>query len=132
MTIPRAMRFEVLRRDGFACSYCGRKPPDVELHIDHVTPEALGGPSTPENLRTACADCNAGKGSTPPDAEMVAQVADDATRWAAAIKRAADEMVESCSRVILCSTSRYGCCNRRLDELYARAAEIVEGDDGET
>ena len=93
MTISKSLRFEVLRRDGFACSYCGRKPPDVELHIDHVTPAALGGRDTAENLRTSCAECNTGKGSTPPDAEMVAQVAEDAERWAAAIERAGREMV---------------------------------------
>lgn len=94
MTISKALRFEVLRRDGFACSYCGRKPPEVELHIDHVVPAALGGLDAPENLRTSCADCNAGKGSTPPDAEMVAQVADDAHRWADAITKAGNEMAK--------------------------------------
>lgn len=36
MPISKALRFEVLRRDGFACTYCGRRPPDIELHIDHV------------------------------------------------------------------------------------------------
>lgn len=94
MTISKALRFEVLRRDGFACTYCGRKPPDVVLHIDHVIPDALGGQDTPENLRTACVDCNAGKGSTPPDAALVAQVADDAARWAAAMKQASAEAAE--------------------------------------
>lgn len=93
MPISKALRFEVLRRDGFACTYCGRRPPDIELHIDHVTPSALGGQDIPENLRTACVDCNAGKGSTPPDAELVAQVSDDAERWTAAMQRAADEAV---------------------------------------
>jgi 5-methylcytosine-specific restriction endonuclease McrA len=38
VSIGKSLRFEVLRRDGFACTYCGRKPPDVELHIDHVIP----------------------------------------------------------------------------------------------
>jgi hypothetical protein len=91
VTISKALRFEVLRRDGFACTYCGRKPPEVELHVDHVIPATLGGPETPENLRTACVDCNAGKGTTPPDAVTVAQVSEDAQRWAEAIKQAARE-----------------------------------------
>lgn len=95
MSIGKSLRFEVLRRDGFACTYCGRKPPDVELYIDHVVPAALGGRDTPENLRTACFDCNAGKGSTPPDAELVAQVADDAQRWAAAMAKAAEEATQA-------------------------------------
>jgi len=90
--LSKALRFEVLRRDGFACTYCGRRPPCVELHVDHVVPAALGGADAPENLRTSCADCNAGKGSTPPDADTVAQVAEDASRWRAAIAQAAAEM----------------------------------------
>lgn len=91
MALSKSLRFEVLRRDGFACTYCGRRPPEVELHIDHVTPAALGGRDEPANLRTACIDCNVGKGSTPPDAQMVAQVEADTQRWTAAMKRAADD-----------------------------------------
>ena len=183
MSISKALRFEVLRRDGFACTYCGRKPPEVELHIDHVTPASLGGQDVPENLRTSCVDCNAGKGSTPPDAELVAQVADDAARWAAAIKRAAAEMLaqdeksqwfvdlwlqcgqeaeylpldvkQRITRLIarglprqtieemfwvalgaghVSDRNRYayftGCCNKRLEQLHARASELVESDNG--
>ena len=60
-TIPAALRFEVFRRDGFTCTFCGRTPPDVRLHADHLMPWSQGGPSTLENLRTACSDCNLGK-----------------------------------------------------------------------
>lgn len=92
MTLSKSLRFEVLRRDGFTCTYCGRKPPTVELHVDHVTPTALGGLDVPENLRTACIECNVGKGSTPVDADLVTAVRADAERWAAAIRQASDEM----------------------------------------
>jgi hypothetical protein len=59
-----ALRFQVLRRDGFTCTYCGRRPPDVELHVDHEIPYSGGGLTVLENLRTACRDCNLGKGKT--------------------------------------------------------------------
>ncbi len=62
-TIPARLRFLVLRRDSFACTYCGRRPADgVILHVDHVVPARDGGATTVENLRTACAACNLGKG----------------------------------------------------------------------
>ena len=62
-TIGYALRFQVLRRDGFTCQYCGRKPPEVKLHIDHVTPWSAGGLNTLNNLRTSCEACNLGKGA---------------------------------------------------------------------
>lgn len=57
---PR-LRFQVLQRDGFTCQYCGAKPPDVRLHVDHIKPVSMGGVSTMENLITACQECNQGK-----------------------------------------------------------------------
>lgn len=63
-TIGYALRFQVLRRDGFTCGYCGRKPPEVKLHIDHLQPWSCGGLNVLENLRTSCEACNLGKGAT--------------------------------------------------------------------
>lgn len=61
---PR-LRFEVLRRDGFRCTYCGRTAAEgAVLHVDHLIPVASGGPGELGNLVTACADCNLGKSST--------------------------------------------------------------------
>jgi 5-methylcytosine-specific restriction endonuclease McrA len=56
-------RFAVLSRDGFRCAYCGRSPPEVELHVDHIVPVSAGGSDEESNLRAACADCNLGKGA---------------------------------------------------------------------
>jgi hypothetical protein len=61
-TLGYALRFQVLRRDGFTCQYCGGKPPDVKLHVDHLHPWSLGGLNVLENLRTSCEACNLGKG----------------------------------------------------------------------
>ncbi|WP_082100087.1 HNH endonuclease [Anaeromyxobacter sp. PSR-1] len=63
-TVPLTLRFQVLRRDDFRCTYCGRKPPEVVLHIDHVEAFSSGGLTKLDNLRTACSDCNLGKGAT--------------------------------------------------------------------
>jgi hypothetical protein len=55
-------------------------------------PTALGGSDNPDNLVTACRDCNAGKASTHPDESTVNDVAGDAERWARARQQAADEL----------------------------------------
>jgi len=55
------IRFEVLQRDNFTCTYCGRKPPEVELEVDHIFPKSKGGNDTKDNLTTACWECNLGK-----------------------------------------------------------------------
>lgn len=60
-SIPKRMRFEVLKRDKFTCQYCGRQAPDVVLNIDHIKPVSKGGKNEITNLITSCFDCNSGK-----------------------------------------------------------------------
>ena len=63
--IPLRLRYEILKRDNFRCTNCGRSPsntPSLILHVDHFTAESRDGPTTKENLRTLCDDCNLGKG----------------------------------------------------------------------
>lgn len=88
--IPRAVRYQVLRRDNHACRYCGATAPEVKIVVDHVTPVVLGGSNAPDNLVAACQPCNSGKAATPPDAALVADVSEDALRWARARLMAAD------------------------------------------
>lgn len=64
-TIPQRLRFEVFKRDKFACQYCGRGAPEIVLHCDHLEPVARGGTTDLLNLITSCADCNGGKGAVP-------------------------------------------------------------------
>lgn len=66
MAVSKRLRYEILRRDGFKCRYCGRKSDEVALDVDHVVPSSLGGPDTPTNLVSACKDCNLGKGTSIP------------------------------------------------------------------
>ena len=55
-------RFQIFERDNFTCQYCGRKPPEVQLEVDHIVPLAKDGTNDEINLITACRDCNRGKG----------------------------------------------------------------------
>lgn len=61
MTIGKRLRFEIMKRDGFRCRYCGATAVREPLEIDHVHPIAEGGSDEPENLVTACFSCNRGK-----------------------------------------------------------------------
>lgn len=61
-------RRNIMRRDNFACQYCGKKS---KLTIDHIIPKSRGGADTWENLTTACEKCNVKKGSmTPKESNM--------------------------------------------------------------
>lgn len=55
MAVNKRLRFEVLRRDGYACHYCHCK--DIPLTVDHVVPQALGGRDEAENLVACCMEC---------------------------------------------------------------------------
>jgi hypothetical protein len=90
--VPRRLRFEVLRRDGHRCRYCGAGPENAKLTVDHVIPQALGGLSVPENLVTACDPCNSGKASVPADAPTVAGADERALLWREAIIAAGDDL----------------------------------------
>lgn len=103
MAVSKRLRHEVMRRDNHTCRYCGGTAPDVKLTIDHVTPTTLGGSDEPSNLVTACADCNAGKSATPPDAALVADVDQRAVEYAqameVAIQRRAAELAADRGRI---------------------------------
>ena len=58
------LRFEILRRDGFTCQYCGKTATDKELEIDHLVPFSKGGSNDEGNLITSCKECNRGKTNT--------------------------------------------------------------------
>lgn len=63
-SISKKTRFEVFKRDGFMCQYCGAHPPSVILHVDHIVPLALDGANHIDNYVTACQPCNLGKSAT--------------------------------------------------------------------
>ena len=49
-SLSKRTRFEVLKRDSFACQYCGAAAPDAYLHVDHIIPVSKGGTDDPTNL----------------------------------------------------------------------------------
>ncbi|MFD5566601.1 HNH endonuclease [Streptomyces cadmiisoli] len=90
MAVSKRLRYEILRRDNFACRYCGAAAPDVKLNADHVIPQSLGGTDKPENLVASCTDCNSGKTSSMPNAMVVADVDQETFRRAAELRQASE------------------------------------------
>lgn len=56
--ITRQLKDKILQRDGYKCAYCLEVYEPQNLHIDHIYPRSKGGLNLPENLITACKDCN--------------------------------------------------------------------------
>lgn len=60
--MTHALRYEVLRRDGYRCRCCGLSVAQGGvLHVDHIVPVSKGGRTTKDNLQALCASCNLGK-----------------------------------------------------------------------
>lgn len=60
-TVQQKVRFDVLKRDGFHCQYCGKTANETTLEIDHIVPRSKNGTNDKENLITSCKECNKGK-----------------------------------------------------------------------
>lgn len=71
--ISLSLRFSAYERDKYTCQYCGRRPPEIVLQLDHVYPVKLGGQNKIDNLLTACRDCNIGKGARDPGLPMASR-----------------------------------------------------------
>lgn len=74
MALKKNLRYEILRRDNFACRYCGTRSPSVALEIDHVIPRIHGGTDDAWNLTAACRPCNSEKRDGIPSEEIIAAV----------------------------------------------------------
>lgn len=60
--VPARIRHLMIKSHPY-CSYCGSRPPEVVLHVDHITPLAHGGSNEEINLQVLCDSCNLGKGA---------------------------------------------------------------------
>ena len=58
--VPRSLRDRLVAQAGRRCSYCrsSEQITGIELELDHVLPEALGGTSDEANLIPSCGPCN--------------------------------------------------------------------------
>lgn len=89
MSVSTRTRFEILKRDGFRCRYCGATSIQSPLHVDHVIPVAEGGSDDPANLTAACAGCNLGKSDVElDDIRIASDMGADSVREHAAQVRA--------------------------------------------
>ena len=61
---PVAIRREIAQRSRGRCAYCQlqEKYSGHLLTLEHIIPEALGGPTVADNLCMACWSCNQAKG----------------------------------------------------------------------
>ena len=106
--LSKKTRFDVFKRDGFTCQYCGQKPPAVVLEVDHVVPVCEGGGDDEANLLTACFDCNRGKGagslnvvpaSLAEKAEMIAERAEQTAAYEQTLRQHRATQEEAIDRV---------------------------------
>lgn len=63
--IPQKIRQYVFKRAREMCEYCLTKSDllGMDLEVEHVIPESLGGTSSLDNLCASCPTCNRRKGS---------------------------------------------------------------------
>lgn len=57
------LRMRILKRYGYRCLLCGRRPADyvdVELHVHHIRPFGEGGVTVEKNLVSLCHTCHGG------------------------------------------------------------------------
>lgn len=71
--VKPSQRARIIERATGRCELCGRKPPEVVLHVDHLVSVAVGAEAglteaelnDDENLAALCEECNLGKGERP-------------------------------------------------------------------
>jgi len=65
MSSPAALYRLIAERDQHRCAYCLTTEENcgLQMHVDHIIPEAVGGLSTADNLCLACFSCNVHKGA---------------------------------------------------------------------
>lgn len=116
MPVSKSVRFEVFARDAFACQYCGMRPPEVILEVDHIHPVSKGGGDEIINLITSCYDCNRGK-----RAKILSEVAPRPDADLALLK-VEQEMAE---------VRRFLAAKESLDRAYGEATSALQETWGE-
>lgn len=89
--LGNSKRFKVFERDSYTCRYCGQKPPEVTLEVDHFIPVKEGGDNEMSNLITSCKECNRGKKArvvrSPDEEKQLEEIIADKKEVVAQLKR---------------------------------------------
>lgn len=80
--ITPGQRARILEAFSNACIYCGKRPPEVRLELDHMIPREVAERhgmlddliDSEHNLAPACAECNSGRRVLPFGATTVALI----------------------------------------------------------
>jgi 5-methylcytosine-specific restriction endonuclease McrA len=58
--VPKALRERVAAQAKYRCGYCltSTRITGIAMEIEHINPEAMGGPTVEDNLWLACTACN--------------------------------------------------------------------------
>lgn len=115
-SLTKRTRFEIFKRDGFKCQYCGQSAPDVALRVDHVIPVAGGGSNDALNLITSCFGCNAGKSDVPLSADVVVEKA----------RKQAQELQERREQIQMMAEWHLSLVDCKNDEVNAIEALILK------
>ena len=59
--VSSKLKFKILYKSNFICSYCEVKHSSEHLHVDHLVPVSKGGGDQEKNLVCSCIKCNLGK-----------------------------------------------------------------------
>lgn len=78
--ITPSQRARILDTHGHACIYCGKRPPEVRLELEHMVPRELAEKhgvlddliDSVHNLAPACPECNSGQRAVTFNARSVA------------------------------------------------------------
>ncbi|MCP3920613.1 MAG: HNH endonuclease [bacterium] len=94
-------RRNLYKRDHNTCQYCGCRPGNGELSIDHVVPRSRGGKSTWTNCVLACVGCNHRKANRlPQEAGMRLLTKPEAPHWTPVLEAPVGRIRQSWERFV--------------------------------
>jgi 5-methylcytosine-specific restriction endonuclease McrA len=67
VAISLGLRFQILRRDNFACFLCEHPAPKAALRVRFLRPIMFGGVEDPTNLAAICDNCGGVEADLIPD-----------------------------------------------------------------